>query len=369
MANAGNYNDTYSGIAQGASLSAATMTAALNTKEKVANKQVNSADAVGTLTSSSSDSYYPSSKLVGKNLDAKQDKIGAGTANDILTKTTAAGTLGTLTKTATLETDTTKASDDKIPTEKAVCDILNGTSNDIVHKAGAETITGVKVFGKADTAAEPILGKTKTTDADNDGTKFATEAQVYKKQDKLTDEQLNLLNSLSMLSFFPKGTILAFHKNAWDAKNETFKSIWKVCDGDGNLTPNLIGRFLRGASYPAGGTGGGQKTLSVDELPEHNHQHTLGVDNATHNHSLYSGTWDNSSYSDGLGRANFVAGSDMSGYGTADYYNYDNNKTRPFVENNTHKHDLSGSISNAGKGQAFEVLPAYYDVIYIMKVV
>ncbi|MDR1452503.1 MAG: hypothetical protein LBJ25_00800, partial [Candidatus Margulisbacteria bacterium] len=82
MTNAGNYSDTYTGITKGAPLSAATMTAALNTKEKVANKQVSSTDdTADTLTANSSDSYYPSAKLAGKNLDAlrndKQDKLAA----------------------------------------------------------------------------------------------------------------------------------------------------------------------------------------------------------------------------------------------------------------------------------------------------
>ena len=43
----------------------------------------------------------------------------------------------------------------------------------VVHKAGAETITGVKTF-----TVEPVL-PSKTTAATNDGTKPATEAQVY----------------------------------------------------------------------------------------------------------------------------------------------------------------------------------------------
>jgi len=43
----------------------------------------------------------------------------------------------------------------------------------VVHKAGAETITGVKTF-----QAEPVLPN-KTGAAVNDGTKPATEKQVY----------------------------------------------------------------------------------------------------------------------------------------------------------------------------------------------
>ncbi|MDR1453631.1 MAG: hypothetical protein LBJ25_06640, partial [Candidatus Margulisbacteria bacterium] len=124
MANASNYSDTYTGITKGAPLSAATMAAALNTKEKVTNKQVSSTDdTVDALTANSSDSYYPSAKLAGKNLDAlrndKQDKLAADIAKNIVAYSGTAGTLGTLTRTTTIDT-ATNASDDSIPTEKAV---------------------------------------------------------------------------------------------------------------------------------------------------------------------------------------------------------------------------------------------------------
>ncbi|GBR75177.1 hypothetical protein NO1_2211 [Candidatus Termititenax aidoneus] len=269
----GDYN-----IDTGKSLSAAGVRNALHTKENVANKQVSSTnDTADVLDANSSDNYYPSSKLAGKNFAAlrsgKQDKIAAGTANDILTKTTTAGTLGALTRTTTLETNTTSASDNKIPTEKAVATALSGKTqdSDALHKAGSETITGVKTFGTATTAAEPLLGKAKTDDAANDGTKVATEAQVFKKQDKLTSAQVNLLNSLSTLSFFPKGTILTFSATAWDESSTEFKKVWKICNGaDG--TPNLVGKFLRGGGYAdydnvyndtVGGHGADSRTVSV----------------------------------------------------------------------------------------------------------
>lgn len=67
--------------------------------------------------------------------------------------------------------------------------VWNGTSRDpmaemvdlsnLVTLTTAQTISGVKTF-----SAEPVL-PSKTSDATNDGTKPATEAQVYKKQDKL----------------------------------------------------------------------------------------------------------------------------------------------------------------------------------------
>ncbi|MDR1113812.1 MAG: hypothetical protein LBL50_01825 [Candidatus Margulisbacteria bacterium] len=81
MANAGDYTDAtdtdFKGasynIDTGKSLSAAGVRAALHTKENIANKQLYSTDAAGTLSSSSSDSYYPSAKLVGANLETKEN--------------------------------------------------------------------------------------------------------------------------------------------------------------------------------------------------------------------------------------------------------------------------------------------------------
>jgi hypothetical protein len=204
---ANDYTDKFEGepyfIKKGEPLSAAGMTAALNTKEKLANKK-------DTISNSSTE--YPSSK--------------------------------------------------------AVYDGLNAQDNGTLHKAGAETVTGVKTFGTADAAAEPLLGMAKTTDATNNGIKFASEAQVYKKQDKLTVAQLGLLASLSTLGFFPKGTILPFSAAAWDEASSDFKTIWKICDDKDGRTPNLAGKFLRGGAYADYGVTGGTNTAQV---PYHNH--------------------------------------------------------------------------------------------------
>ncbi|MDR1452631.1 MAG: hypothetical protein LBJ25_01450 [Candidatus Margulisbacteria bacterium] len=83
MANADNYTDatdtdfkgTDYGIEEGNKLSAESMRNALHTKENVANKQMYSTDAAGTLSSNSSDSYYPSAKLIGANFDTLRTEL------------------------------------------------------------------------------------------------------------------------------------------------------------------------------------------------------------------------------------------------------------------------------------------------------
>jgi hypothetical protein len=290
---ADDYTDSFAGepyfIHKGEQLSAAGMTKALNTKEKVANK-------VASLSSTfTTDNEYPSAKAVNAAL---------------------------------------------------------------LHKDGNETITGVKTFGTASTAVEPLLGKAKTTDAANDGTKIASEAQVYKKQDKLTAEQLGLLASLSTLSFFPRGTILTFNKDAWDAKDNNFKQIWKVCDGT-NGTPDLKNKFLRGAEYPAGSYGGADsqtRALELKHLPSHDHAFTGTSKTGMVGSACVWDTTDlkpTSPFSKGTYSGTLEGGDDAAIYKINFSYT------------------PQGSIGKTGAGEKFTVdtVPSYYTVIYIMKVV
>jgi hypothetical protein len=292
---ASDYTDSFAGepyfIHKGEQLSAAGMTKALNTKEKVANK-------VTVINDGSTDAQYPSAKAVYASLD--------------------------------------------------------GTSNNLVHKTGNETMTGVKTFGTTSVAAEPLLGKAKTTDAANDGTKFASEAQVYKKQDSLTAEQLSLLASLNTLGFFPKGTILPISAAAWDGTSYEFRIIWKICNAANHTAnptiPNLTNKFLRGADYPAGETGDGKKRLSREEMPSHQHDGTTNSN--THSHTVNS-------------TRDFVDTTTSAGGYITTHSGYDQGQTITFGGGS---HDHSFATSYVGGGQEFDVIPAFYTVIYIMKV-
>ncbi|MDR1323829.1 MAG: hypothetical protein LBK68_05250 [Candidatus Margulisbacteria bacterium] len=236
---ANDYTDSFAGdpyfIKKGEQLSAVGMNAALNTKEKVANKQMDSADATGTLTSNSSDSYYPTSKLVGKNLDTlnttistglngKQNTITAGTADDILTKTTATGTLGTLTKTISVAA-AASASNDKIPTEKAVATALDS-------KLSAGDLTTLQTDVSALQTAVGGLQK-----------------------------------------LLPAGTILMYDGTSW-VDNSTLPG-WYACTAANKnlgLTPNLENHFVVGAgSQVSKGQDTGSNTLTAAMLPKHTH--------------------------------------------------------------------------------------------------
>ncbi|MDR1453266.1 MAG: hypothetical protein LBJ25_04765 [Candidatus Margulisbacteria bacterium] len=287
-----NYTDKFEGtpyfIKKGEQLSAAGMTAALNTREKVANK-------VTGLSGASTDDEYPSAK--------------------------------------------------------AVHDALNGSGNDVVHKSENETITGVKTFGAT---AEPKLGAAKITDAANDGTKFATEAQVYK--------------AVQGMDILPRGTILAMAVASWLNADAAFQSKWRVCDGSGG-TPNLTGRFLRGGTASDPLTGDGKKILSINEIPSHSHRHTH--DTHTGRVRFYDAII---SPPTNVNPPDSPA-HDVSGVFGSEYSSYMMNSSGKGVASITNCHPIltlnaghSYDQTATGGGQAFDVVPAFYTVIYIMKI-
>ncbi|GBR73640.1 hypothetical protein NO1_0979 [Candidatus Termititenax aidoneus] len=379
---ANNYTDTtdtdFTGVVEGVAynidtgkpLSAAGVRNALHTKENVANKQVSSTnDTADVLDTSSSDSYYPSSKLAGKNFAAlrsgKQDKIAAGTANDILTKTTTIGTLGVLTKTMTLETNTTSASDEKIPTEKAVATALSdkasssdlaakqdkiaaGTANDILTK----TITE----GVLSTLTKTTSIRTGSTiDTAPDDTRIPTEKAVADAVQvvKTAVETVNTaISNLSFQAALPIGTILMYDGAAWQ-DNITLVG-WYACTKANNnlsLTPNLEDKFIKGKGDKAA-TGDGQMTLTKTHLPKHEHS----IEDKEHTHTV-------SDKAAGDGQADT--------HPDGDYFVYDASvvsKAWTSVPKINMSYTGITKTEESGEGEAFDVLPSYYSVIYIKKV-
>ncbi|MDR1324122.1 MAG: hypothetical protein LBK68_06785 [Candidatus Margulisbacteria bacterium] len=360
MTNAGNYTDTtdtdFKGasynIDTGKSLSAEGMRNALHTKEKVANKQVDSTDTAGTLTSSSSDSYYPSSKLVGKNLDAlnttlstmnttintslsgKQDKIDAGIAKNIVAYSGTAGTFDTLTRAATtMETSTASASDDKIPTEKAVAAAL------------ASSISALGLSGKEDAS-----NKVTSIDAanQNDTAKYPTTGAVA----ALVSAELATVIDLVL----PKGTIIAMHNTYYyNSASEAFKNKWAVCNGTNN-TPDLRDLFLRGANE--GGTaavGSDSVTLAAANLPEHTHSVSITEPNEGkgHRHPAMQ------QHYSGQGNSCLSGGADTTPHNNDWWYSTGYAKT-----------EIAVSVTGGGGSPqtAVAIVPKYYAVIYVMKV-
>lgn len=89
-------------------------------------------------SSSATDTSIASEKAVRTELDKKQDKIVAGTANDIVAYSGTKGTFGTLTRVTSVR-DASSASDTAIPTEKAVATALASSSKKITTNNPALT--------------------------------------------------------------------------------------------------------------------------------------------------------------------------------------------------------------------------------------
>ncbi len=65
----------------------------------------------------------------------------------------------------------------------------------------------------------------------------------------------------------------------WSGASDAVPEGWRLCDGT-NGTPDLRDKFVLGAgsSYAVGTSGGeGNVILTVDQIPSHNHQVTIGA--------------------------------------------------------------------------------------------
>jgi Phage Tail Collar Domain len=131
---------------------------------------------------------------------------------------------------------------------------------------------------------------------------------------------------------------------------------WALCNGSSG-TPNLQDRFIVGAgsTYGVGNTGGQNSiTLSVTQLPTHNH--SVNTSDLAHTHNTRTNSYQTSNSGNG-GCPQFAYGNDnvcntyMDGYTTS--YSYTN---------------ATVNTSNTGSGSSIDIKPLYYALCYIMKI-
>ena len=171
----------------------------------------------------------------------------------------------------------------------------------------------------------------------------------------------------------PAGVILI-----WSGSAAAIPAGWKLCDGT-NSTPNLVDKFVLGASAssPAVGANGGASTvtLNTNQIPSHAHAisdvgHAHGVSQSSHSHGVNDPSHSHTVwYNTGGPNPNGFGGPIASGGATTTTAN---SATGISIQANTIGISVNTagtgiSIQNTGSGQAHENMPPYYALCYIQK--
>ena len=161
----------------------------------------------------------------------------------------------------------------------------------------------------------------------------------------------------------------------YSGTEESIPANWALCDGN-NGTPNLVNKFIIAASSyddtvtptsndsgwrtavegsDTAGGGEATKLLGTANLPSHTHTAgTLQVGGGDHDHD--------------------IATTGGGGSDAAEHPQRDETDGNPLQNKATssdgHTHTLSGNTGDQGgtMGEAFDILPPYYAIAYIMRV-
>jgi microcystin-dependent protein len=128
----------------------------------------------------------------------------------------------------------------------------------------------------------------------------------------------------------------------WSGSIASIPLNWAICDGN-NGTPNLKDRFVVGAGniYSVSSTGGAAThTLTVSEMPAHNHNDTV-TDGTNYNSVMKI---------DGIHTSNGQALDNANGYGREPNLLF------------------AGYLQSSGGGAAHNNMPPYLALAYIMRI-
>lgn len=228
---------------------------------------------------------------------------------------------------------------------------INASVNNDSHSHTNATITGVETSTASTVVQRDINGDINARlfrseyDSTNSSVNFImTQVDTASNNYIRPSTPLQVANSLAS-SLFAVGMIMM-----WSGSSSNVPDGWALCDGN-NGTPNLMGRFIRGATT-SGGTGG----YADATLVSHSHSFSgTTSSNGEHNHTGYSNL--NLMYAGGGGRPNDAP----NGYATS-------GRQWQTLYGGSHNHSFSGGTSTVGDSATDKNLPPYYELCYIMKV-
>lgn len=153
----------------------------------------------------------------------------------------------------------------------------------------------------------------------------------------------------------PVGTVISW----WGNANVLPPAGWRLCDGgpvddaqsplNGVHVPDLTGRFIRGAIGDVRTTpqigGSDQHMLTEAQMPIHTH----GVNDPGHVHSISGLGWDQGTFDPGRPRTD--ANSPKNGWALG-----------------TEQAKTGITIQNAGANEPFSTVPAFYGLVYLIRV-
>lgn len=230
-----------------------------------------------------------------------------------------------------------KIADGSITGEK-IDDNVKKAENITAEKINPNDVSNDNVQAKLNKIYEDMVGMTQGSVADNS---ISTEKLINGSvtTEKIANSSVTKKKIDFELFLVPSGFI-----GMWSGS--VIPDGWYLCDGN-NGTPDLRDRFIvgSGGEYDIGSTGGEKThTLTVNEMPNHNHNFALGNGSyAGSNGSEYGGLTD----------------------GNKDLCEWEKDAARSSSSNNhTYTYLTSDAI---GGGQSHENRPPYYALAFIMK--
>lgn len=137
---------------------------------------------------------------------------------------------------------------------------------------------------------------------------------------------------------------------------------WAMCDGT-NGTPDLRDRFIIGAwgSLNAGDTGGSfTTTITTNQLPSHSHNFSGNTETrGDHGHDHLT--------NDADGEDGYANGWALVSDNSQSNRELSRSAGDAIRNAGNHSHPFSGTTTNTGNGDAINITPPYYALVYIMK--